>query len=94
MECNILFTHPNADTGGDKLLSLMENFVRQNLGEVGQLHHWGKHYIILLQLFVTNGGNSSSGIIEAPLMEMPVLNIGGRQDGRSRGPGIDDVKST
>ena len=94
MECNILFTHPNADTGGDKLLSLMENFVRQNPRRSWTTPSLGQTlYYSALQLFEAMAGNSSSGIIEAPLMEMPVLNIGGRQDGRSRGPGIIDVKS-
>ena len=29
-------------------------------------------------------GNSSSGIIEAPIMGVPTINIGSRQDGRIR----------
>ena len=36
-------------------------------------------------------GNSSSGVIEAPLLGMPVLNIGGRQAGRLRHGYVHDV---
>jgi len=36
-------------------------------------------------------GNSSSGLIEAPVMKVPTVNIGRRQDGRSRGPSVVDV---
>ena len=35
-------------------------------------------------------GNSSSGILEAPSLKIPTLNIGGRQDGRLRAPSILD----
>ena len=37
-------------------------------------------------------GNSSSGIIEAPSFKIPVLNIGDRQQGRSRTENIYDVE--
>jgi UDP-N-acetylglucosamine 2-epimerase len=36
-------------------------------------------------------GNSSSGIIEAPSFELPVVNIGSRQAGRIRAANVIDV---
>ena len=36
-------------------------------------------------------GNSSSGIIEAPSFGLPVVNIGGRQEGRQRAGNVIDV---
>ena len=36
-------------------------------------------------------GNSSSGLIEAPSLALPVVNIGRRQDGRLRAANIIDV---
>jgi len=36
-------------------------------------------------------GNSSSGIIEAPSFELPVVNVGDRQRGRVRGQNVIDV---
>ena len=36
-------------------------------------------------------GNSSSGIIEAPSLGLPVVNIGTRQDGRVRAANVIDV---
>lgn len=36
-------------------------------------------------------GNSSSGLIEAPSFELPVVNIGDRQRGRIRGRNVIDV---
>jgi UDP-N-acetylglucosamine 2-epimerase len=36
-------------------------------------------------------GNSSSGIIEAPLLRVPAVNVGERQGGRTRGDNVVDV---
>ena len=36
-------------------------------------------------------GNSSSGLLEAPSFELPVVNLGTRQRGRTRGPNVIDV---
>jgi len=36
-------------------------------------------------------GNSSSGIIEAPLLRVPAVNVGGRQEGRLRGDNVLDA---
>ena len=36
-------------------------------------------------------GNSSSGIIEAPLLGIPAVNVGRRQEGRIRGDNVIDV---
>ncbi|MEK9660153.1 MAG: UDP-N-acetylglucosamine 2-epimerase, partial [Alphaproteobacteria bacterium] len=38
-------------------------------------------------------GNSSSGIIEAGLFGLPVINVGDRQAGRLRGDNVVDVPS-
>jgi UDP-N-acetylglucosamine 2-epimerase len=37
-------------------------------------------------------GNSSSGIIEAPALGVPTVNIGSRQDGRIRAQSVIDVQ--
>lgn len=39
-------------------------------------------------------GNSSSGLIEAPSFNIPTLNIGIRQKGRTRGASVYDVPAT
>jgi UDP-N-acetylglucosamine 2-epimerase len=36
-------------------------------------------------------GNSSSGLVEAPAVGLPVVNVGDRQAGRLRGPNVVDV---
>ncbi len=79
----VLFTMPNADTGGrvirQKILEGVsghsEWLVVENLGSLG--------YFSAMKLARAMVGNSSSGIIEAPSFALPVVNIGTRQRGRT-----------
>ena len=85
--------HPNADAGSEQLLARLKAYVKQHpktswaVASLGQ-----KRYLEALQLFEAMAGNSSSGVIEAPLLGMPVLNIGDRQSGRIRSKYVLDVK--
>ena len=92
VSCNVLITHPNADSGREEILSLIQRYIQNNQDSSLSIPSLGqKMYYSALQLFEAMAGNSSSGIIEAPLMEMPVLNIGERQKGRLRTNLIIDV---
>lgn len=87
-----VFTLPNADTEGRSITEKINNFVNEfpEKGRVfislGQLR-----YLSLLKNAVLMVGNSSSGLIEAPSFELPVVNIGDRQRGRVRGKNVIDV---
>jgi UDP-N-acetylglucosamine 2-epimerase len=48
-------------------------------------------YAVLLRETAALVGNSSSGIIEAPLLGTPAVNIGARQAGRTRGENVIDA---
>jgi UDP-hydrolysing UDP-N-acetyl-D-glucosamine 2-epimerase len=90
--CHVLFTHPNADAGSEQLLQRLQAFVRRHPQRCWALPSLGQQrYLAALQLFEAMAGNSSSGVIEAPLLAMPVLNIGGRQAGRLRHGPVHDV---
>jgi len=52
-----------------------------------------QRYLSLLQQVDVVIGNSSSGIIEAPAVGVPVVNIGTRQRSRLRAPAIIDCDS-
>lgn len=83
VSCNVLFTHPNADTGSRELLSELQGYVSENSLRCWSCPSLGHQlYLSALHLFDAMAGNSSSGVIEAPLVAMPVLNIGRRQLGR------------
>ena len=50
-----------------------------------------KDYLGIMSVASVMVGNSSSGIIEAPSLGLPVVNIGIRQQGRERGNNVIDV---
>ena len=90
-DCSILFTAPNSDNGYKKIIENIKYFIKKNPEKYFYIPSLG-HYMYLhaLHFFDYVIGNSSSGIIEAPLLKKTVLNIGDRQKGRYRfGPVID-----
>ncbi|WP_413683842.1 UDP-N-acetylglucosamine 2-epimerase [Prochlorococcus sp. MIT 1011] len=94
VKCNILFTHPNADEGSEVILKKMFDFVNLNPDNCFAIPSLGqKLYLYALSVFQVMVGNSSSGIIEAPLMGIPILNIGNRQKDRIRYGEVLDVNA-
>lgn len=87
-----VFTLPNADTEGRVIAKKIKECVSKYpekgkcFDSLGQLR-----YLSLLKNASLMVGNSSSGLIEAPHFELPVVNIGGRQVGRVRGSNVIDV---
>jgi UDP-hydrolysing UDP-N-acetyl-D-glucosamine 2-epimerase len=86
-----LFTAPNSDPGGAEMRRRIEAFVAR--------HPWARFRDTLGMRLYANAlrhaavmvGNSSSGIIEAGLFGLPVINVGDRQKGRERGANVTDV---
>lgn len=87
----IVVTAPNADRGGDAIRAFWSAWIagRANavmIASLGDADYWG-----LMREADVMIGNSSSGIIEAPAVALPVVNVGDRQRGRLRGAGVKDV---
>jgi GDP/UDP-N,N'-diacetylbacillosamine 2-epimerase (hydrolysing) len=81
-DTHLLFTMPNADTGGRELAAMVNQFAatRQNVRvytSLGQLR-----YLSCMKYVDAVVGNSSSGLAEAPSMGIATINIGDRQKGR------------
>lgn len=79
----LVATYANADFGGKEINNFLEEqtkiynnklFVIPSLGHLRYLSFMKEVKIVI--------GNSSSGIVEAPFMKIPVINIGNRQKGR------------
>ena len=91
VDARYVVTLPNADAGGDRIAAHLKHWatgrsnvlVRESLGE--------RRYWALLRLASAVLGNSSSGIIEAPSIGVPVVNVGDRQRGRLRFGLVRDV---
>jgi UDP-N-acetylglucosamine 2-epimerase len=82
----VLFTAPNADPES--------RVIRRRLREAGAavVEELGSPaYFALMSRAAAMVGNSSSGLIEAPSVGLPVVNVGPRQDGRIRARSVIDV---
>lgn len=84
-------TSPNADQGGADISQFWRTWVPSHrnvllVSSLGDRRYWS-----LLRLASAVLGNSSSGIIEAPALGVPVINVGDRQRGRLRYGSVTDV---
>ena len=78
---------PNADAGGRAMADRLT--ADPGLRSVASLPRG--EYLTLLAGAAAVVGNSSSGIIEAPLLGVPAVNVGARQAGRTRGDNVIDA---
>ena len=91
VDCTIIFTMPNADADGRIIMQKVDDFVSKNefafaFKSLGQLS-----YLSVMNIASVVIGNSSSGIIEAPSLGVPTINIGDRQKGRLSSTTVTDV---
>ena len=83
---SVIFTGSNVDPGGVKIDLSIQKYVQKNKERMGYRSSFGrKKYLSIMNLASVVIGNSSSGLIEAPSIGVPSVNIGPRQDGRIRG---------
>lgn len=89
-DAGIIFTLPNADTGGRALIEKVQEFVngRENVRAYDSLGQ--ERYLGTLAVVDVVIGNSSSGLYEAPSLCTPTVNIGNRQEGRLRASSVFD----
>ena len=86
-----VFTLPNADAGADAIIRAIRGYASARPGRVSAYASLGvKRYLSLVKLASVVIGNSSSGIIEAPSLRVPTVNIGDRQQGRTRAASVID----
>lgn len=78
----MIITYPNADNGGDYIIKKLEEFAKAN-SNVHLFKNLGVvRYLSVMKLCGAVVGNSSSALVEAPYLKVPVVNIGNRQKGR------------
>lgn len=87
-ELNIqaLIIYGNADAGSKKISKAIKNSRIKKYPTIPF-----NEYINLLKRSSVLVGNSSSGIIEAPFLHIPSIQIGTRQNGRTRAKSVIDV---
>ncbi|PJB25421.1 MAG: hypothetical protein CO113_08475 [Elusimicrobia bacterium CG_4_9_14_3_um_filter_62_55] len=84
-------SYANADAGGSAINAALDRAAQSRPGRVHLSPSLGQiQYLSLMRGASVVIGNSSSGIIEAPALGVPVVNIGFRQRGRLRAPAVLD----
>lgn len=84
----IVFTAPNNDVGGLEIKQLIDEFVQHHPNS-RFVHSLGTQgYFSLLKIVSAMVGNTSSGIIEAASLSLPVVDVGDRQKGRLAGANV------
>ena len=90
-EATIIITKSNSDEAGRRVNQRIDDYVKNQPERVYAFTTMGdQNYLNSLRLADVVIGNSSSGVIEAPVFHVPTVNIGGRQDGRLRCDSIID----
>jgi len=87
----VVFTLPNADTQGRVVLDLIRAFLETHPGSRLVENLGTRAYFSLMRRAGAMVGNSSSGLIEAASFGLPVVNVGNRQRGRTRGANVIDT---
>lgn len=101
-EHRIVITLPNADNGSKGIVSFIKEYAALNSNRVFVATSLGHNlFMSILSYASAFIGNSSSGIIEAPSLRIPTVNVGARQSGRlvadsvlSCGVGVEEIFST
>ena len=88
-----LVTHPGLDAGREAVLARLARAQAEHPELVG-VAALGADYLSVLAAADVVVGNSSSGVIEAASLGVPVVNVGDRQRGRERGANVIDADET
>lgn len=92
-DLRIVFTKSNADTEGRVINQMIDEYVQKHSERACAFTSLGqRRYLSALHHVDAVVGNSSSGIIEAPAVPVPTVNLGDRQGGRLRAPSIIDCE--
>ncbi len=92
-DAKIIFTKANADAAGRIINQKIDAYARRNLHRIKVFTSMGQMlYLSAIKNVDIVIGNSSSGLLEAPTLKKPVVNIGKRQKGRLRADSVIDCE--
>lgn len=89
-EIKVIWIYPNNDVGYSRILKKIKKTKTKNIKITSNYER--SEFIELLKNSRGMIGNSSSGIIEASMFNLPVINIGSRQNGRPQSINIVNCK--
>lgn len=89
-DAQTVLIYPNSDSGGKAMIEVIENYpssdemlIYKNLSR--------RRYLGVMAAADVMVGNSSSGVLEAPSLDLPVVDIGPRERRRQRAPSTKNV---
>lgn len=86
---SVVITGANADPGATAIRASLQAFADKRPGRVVLVESLGaRRYLSLMRHVDAVVGNSSSGLLEAPAVGVPTVDIGPRQQGRLRAPSV------
>lgn len=88
-----IITSSNADVGGQITNSMLQEYAEKNTNAAFTINLGTKRYLSTVKYASFVLGNSSSGILEAPILGTPTVNIGDRQRGRLMADSIVSCKT-
>ena len=91
-DARIIFTGTNPDISNQKILKQIKKFISRNKNSKLIYSMGKKNYLSCLKYCNLLIGNSSSGIIEAPSLNTPSINLGRRQEGRIFAKSVTNVR--
>lgn len=86
-------SYPNSDAGSQKIIAVIEAYAQRYPALLHKYQNLPRaEFVNLMRRAHVLIGNSSCGIIEAPLFHLPVVNIGPRQRGREHADNVQFVE--
>jgi GDP/UDP-N,N'-diacetylbacillosamine 2-epimerase (hydrolysing) len=93
-DTQLIFTLPNADTGGRALIKMVEQFVAEHANACAYTSLGQLRYLSCIAHVDGVVGNSSSGLSEVPSFKKGTINIGDRQRGRLQASSVINCEPT
>jgi len=91
-DATLLITGANADTGGRIINAALQKFAKARARTLFRMSFGSLLYLSAMKHAHVVAGNSSSAMIETPVLGRATVNIGDRQAGRLRSPGVIDCR--
>ncbi|SDC58399.1 UDP-N-acetylglucosamine 2-epimerase [Halanaerobium congolense] len=88
-----VFIKGNSDTEGRIINQMIDNYINEKNNSYAFTSLSIENYLSLLKNCFAMVGNSSSGVLEAPSLNIPSINIGDRQKGRIKAESVFDCKN-
>ncbi len=88
-DVHFIFTGTNNDIGSDAVRTMMESFVKLRAERISYVESFGQlGYLSAMREVDLVLGNSSSTVLEAPILGTPSVLVGNRQEGRPLGDSV------